>query len=162
MIQPINISHLTIANRSAGANRSWRIGNPFGFSLVEIMVSAAIISIMLVAIVAMVRKGQEFIPLNRHMQFARGIIARTLEQEAYQPENYNNIASGTITETVILDPKTNLQGTFTMTISAQLAQVQGVAIPHKEITAVINWLEPGTPPVTQTVRIVKWVTYLQH
>ena len=143
------------------ANRSWNIGNPFGFSFVEIAVAAAIISIMLVAIVAMVRKGQEWIPLDRHMQFARGIIARTFEKEEFQPENYNNLVSGTTTQTVIIDPKTNLQGTFSMTISPEVAQISGVTVPHKKITAVISWLEPGNP-VTQTVRIVKWVTYLQH
>jgi prepilin-type N-terminal cleavage/methylation domain-containing protein len=142
--------------------RSINTGNPSGFSFVEIMISAAIISIMLVAIVAMVRKGQEWIPLDRHMQFARGIISRTLEKEAYQPDNYNNIVSDTtVTETVILDPKTNLQGTFSITISPETAQISGVTVPHKEITAVISWSEPGNP-VTQTVRIVKWVTYLQH
>jgi prepilin-type N-terminal cleavage/methylation domain-containing protein len=153
---PIKIKRLKREN-----NGSCGISDQRGFSFVEIMVAAALISVMIVAVIAMVRKGSEWIPLNRHMRFARGIIASTMEKQAFQPENYNNCVAGTTTTTEILDPKTNLQGTFTFTINAEVAQVNGVAVPHKEITGVITWVEPGNPD-TQTVRIVKWLTYLQH
>ena len=142
-------------------NRERTLANPLGFSFVEIMVAAMVISVMIISVIAMVRKGSEWIPLNRHMRFARGIIASTMEKQAYQPENYNNCVAGTTTTTEILDPKTNLQGTFSLTITAEIAQVNGVTVPHREITGVITWMEPGNPD-TQTVRIVKWLTFLQH
>lgn len=131
-----------------------------GFSLVEVLIAAMVISIALISVVALIRKSQEWIGLDRHMRSARAIISTTLENQRFQPENYINLVSGTTTQTVILDPKANIQGTYTLTISPEQPTVKGVAIPYREITAVIDWVENGGS--NETVRIKKWLTYLQH
>jgi type II secretory pathway pseudopilin PulG len=134
-----------------------------GFSLVEIIVAAMVISIAFISVVALIRNSQEWIELDRHMRSARAIISRTLENHRFQPENYINLVSGTTTQTVILDPKANIQGTFTITVSPEQPTVNAVAIPHREITAIITWVENGDPVSDiKTVRITKWLTCLQH
>jgi type II secretory pathway pseudopilin PulG len=131
-----------------------------GFSLVEVLVAAMVISLALISVVALTRKSQEWIALDRHMRAARAIISTTLENQRFQPENYINLVSGTATETVTIDSKANIQGTFTVTIGPEQPTVNGVAIPYREITAVINWVENGGS--NESVRIIKWLTYLQR
>jgi type II secretory pathway pseudopilin PulG len=131
-----------------------------GFSLVEVLVAAMVIFVALISIVALIRKSQEWIGLDRHIRSARGIISRTLENQRFQPENYIYLESGTTTDTVILDTKANVQGTFTITISPEQPTVNGVSLPYREITAVINWVENGGS--NETVRIIQWLTYLQR
>ena len=133
--------------------------NNKGFTLVEILVAGVVIALSLFATVAMVRKGQEMIALDKHRRMARGIIERTLEDSDYQPGDYNNLAtitSPTPTDTII-DPKGNIHGSLTVAVGAEQPLINGAAIPYRIITAAITWAELGSAS-NETVSISKWVT----
>jgi len=135
--------------------------NNKGFTLVEILVAGVVIALSLFATVAMVRKGQEMIALDKHRRMARGIIERTLENSQYLPENYNNlvtITSPTPKDTVI-DQKVNIHGNLTVAISAEQPAINGV--PYRVITAAINWAELGSAG-NETVSINKWLADVQR
>jgi prepilin-type N-terminal cleavage/methylation domain-containing protein len=135
-----------------------------GFSLVEVLVAAMVISIALFSVIAMVRKGQELIGLDRHLREARGIIVRTLESPGFQPENYNNILTGSATQLVTIDSHANLKGSCTITINAEQPVVNGVSVPHREIDAIVSWIENSgsNTPHNESVRVVKWLANVQR
>jgi prepilin-type N-terminal cleavage/methylation domain-containing protein len=143
-----------------------RKGACSGFSLVEVLVSAAILSISFVSIVAFIRKGHEQIALDRHRRSARGIIERTLESARFQPESYVLFDSAPAPEITIdaIDPKTGLTGTVTVTVGREQQSMQGAAIPYRPISASVVWNEPSNPDVVspETVRVEKWLTKVQR
>ena len=137
-----------------------------GFSLVEVLVSAAVLSISFVSIVAFIRKGHEQIALDRHRRSARGIIDRTLESARFEPESYVHFDSAPAPETITeaIDPKTGLTGTLTVTVGPEQQSMQGAAIPYRQITASMVWNEPSNPDVVspETVSVEKWLTKVQR
>jgi prepilin-type N-terminal cleavage/methylation domain-containing protein len=138
--------------------------NDRGFSLVEVLVAAAVIALSLFAVVAVVRKGQDMIAIEKHRGMARGIIEQTLEKPPYQPEYYNSlttISSPTATN-VIIDPgmNPNLQGSLTVAVGAEVTTVNSVTAPYRAVTATVTWTESGSP--SQTVTITKWLADVQR
>jgi prepilin-type N-terminal cleavage/methylation domain-containing protein len=139
--------------------------NNRGFTLIEILVAATIISISLVSVVAFVRKGQEMITIDKHRRVARGAVERTLENTQYQPESYNNlppIPAAPITTDIIIDAEMtpNIQGSLVVTIGNEQATVNGNAAPHRAITATMTWTELGGN--SETVSITKWLANVQR
>ena len=130
-----------------------------GYSLVEVLVAAAIITLSLVAVVAFVRKGQEMIVVQKHRAMARGIVEKKLEQRPFQPDNYSEIPNPftTTDSSVIIDSGTtpNLQGTLTVSVSNPKVTATG-AVPYRAVTATVTWTEPGGG--NDTVTVTKWLT----
>jgi prepilin-type N-terminal cleavage/methylation domain-containing protein len=135
-----------------------------GFSLVEVLVAAMIISIAFFSVIAMVRKGQELTGLDRHLREARGIIVRTLESPGFQPENYNNLLAGSTTQLVTIDSHANLKGSFTITVNEEQPVVNGVPAPYREIDAIVSWIENSgsNTSYNESVRVVKWLANVQR
>lgn len=135
--------------------------NHKGFSLVEILVAAAVISLSLFATVIMVRKGQEMINLDKHRRMARGIIERTLENDDYQPANYNGLTTITAPtpKDTVIDPGANIHGSLSVYVGAEQPTINGAAIPYRIITAAITWAEVGSTS-NETVSISKWIAYI--
>jgi hypothetical protein len=136
-----------------------------GLSLVEVLVAAGIITLSLLSTVAFIRKGQEFLTVDKHRRMARSIIERTLENAPYQVENYNNLVttvSPPPATDVIIDPETNphLHGSLTVTVSDEQAGVSGHAAPHRVATASVTWTEPWGGK--DTVSIEQWLTNIQR
>jgi prepilin-type N-terminal cleavage/methylation domain-containing protein len=129
-----------------------------GFSLVEVLVAAAVITLSLVAVVAFVRKGQEMIAIQKHRAMARGIIERTLESGQYQSENYGALVTNTSPTKidVVIQTTPNIGGGLWVAVGAEVTQVNGVDAPHRIVTATVTWPEPGGGD--ETVTIAKWVT----
>jgi prepilin-type N-terminal cleavage/methylation domain-containing protein len=136
-----------------------KIGNK-GFTLVELIVAALVVSVALFAILAMVRKGQEQIALDKHRREARGIIERTLETQQFQPESYNNLVTNTSPTAVTIPIATNISGYLTVAISAEIPAAGSVP-PYRSITANVRWRELGSS-VDETVSIVKWLANVQR
>jgi prepilin-type N-terminal cleavage/methylation domain-containing protein len=88
-----------------------------GFTLVEILVAAAIVSLSVVSVVAFVRKGQEQIALDKHRRTARSIVERTIEDSQYDLYNYPNLVSGAVTRTDTIDGRYTPPLTGTLTVS---------------------------------------------
>ncbi|MBN2036990.1 MAG: type II secretion system protein [Chitinispirillaceae bacterium] len=133
-----------------------------GFTLVEILVAAVVISLSLFATIAMVRKAQELTSLDRHRRAARAIIERTLETPTYTRDAYYGLAAGTQNQNVLIDKRNNLQGTLTVTVGNEqnINGAMGIAIPHKRITMTVTWQErsAANTTTTESVNIEKWVS----
>jgi Tfp pilus assembly protein PilV len=140
--------------------------NEEGFSLVEALVAGGVMALSVVALVVFVRKGQEMLAIDKHRRMARGIIERTLENNQYQPENYNNLvatlATPLATDVVIdEDMEPDPQGLLTQSIGTEQHRVYNTdTVPYREVTATVTWTEPGR--INDTVSIVKWLTNVQR
>lgn len=140
-----------------------------GFSLIEVLIAAAVVGLSLFAVIVMVRKGQELLLLNKHRSEARGIIERTLENSSFDPENYKSLVTKTnpAPQDVIIDSKAGLHGTLTDTVKAEQNQT-GVdpltLIPFREIVLTISWPEnsSGTGTYTETVSVRKRLSNVQR
>jgi hypothetical protein len=109
-----------------------------GFSLVETLVAAAVVSIAVIAVVAVIRKGSEQMVVNKHRGVARAIVDSTLEGPRFYPENYQTIPATIASDVVALTSNLNATRTFTIT-SATIAG----EIPYKDIKVRLQWTEPS-------------------
>jgi hypothetical protein len=103
--------------------------------------------------------------VDKHRRMARSIIERTLENQPYRVENYNNLITTTSpppATDVVIDAETNpgLHGSLTVTVSNERAGVSGLAVRHRVVTAWVNWTEPGGGK--DTVSIEQWLTNIQR
>jgi prepilin-type N-terminal cleavage/methylation domain-containing protein len=133
-----------------------------GFSLVELLVAAAVFSLAIVSVVSMVRKAAELDMLNRHRRAAHSIIERTIESGTYQQANFNNLVAGPTTTTIPnvtidADLPTPLKGTLTITVNVSNPTWSGIAVPQARVTFSVQWTEYGqTSP--ETMSIEKWIS----
>ena len=79
-----------------------------GFTLVEVLVAAAVIALSLFSVVAFVRKGQDQVTLDKHRRMARSIVERTIEDPVYDIVNYPNLTTTDVTRNNLdtIDTKT--------------------------------------------------------
>jgi prepilin-type N-terminal cleavage/methylation domain-containing protein len=133
-----------------------------GFTLIEIIVAAMVLSISIVATVSMVRKAQELSSLDEHRRKARGIIDGVLETTTYQRENYVNLATATTTQAIMIDSSSNLAGTLVTKVGAQQTMSGAWTLPinYRTVTFTVSWNELGASmkSFSDTVRIEKWVS----
>jgi prepilin-type N-terminal cleavage/methylation domain-containing protein len=133
-----------------------------GFSLVEMLVAGAVLAVVILAVVSMVRKAQEIDSLNRHRRAAHSIIERTLESGTYQQINFNNLVNGTTTTpNIVIDPRSNLMGTLTVTVTLQIPGPtwSGIAVPQARVTVTVSWneLRANNQTTAETMSIEKWL-----
>ncbi|MGA2507153.1 MAG: type II secretion system protein [Chitinispirillaceae bacterium] len=134
-----------------------------GFSLVEVLVAAAMVALSLVSVVAFVRKGQDEVAIDRHRRMARGIVERTLENPAYDMINYLNLVTKDSLRTNLdtIDWKTTppLTGNLRVKISDTVTQAvaTGSSFPYRKVTVTMSWYEHiNSNP--DTIRCEKRVT----
>jgi type II secretory pathway pseudopilin PulG len=145
------------------------IRNSKGFSLVETLVAAAVIALSVVAVVSMVRKGQEQMKLDQHRRTARGYLQRMLEDPKFYPENYNGLVTGITTTSIIIDSAAGLNGTLKEQIRGEgnitTGQVPGPPnVPRRRITDTLFWSEraAGNNTYNDTITVEKWVSSVQR
>jgi prepilin-type N-terminal cleavage/methylation domain-containing protein len=119
--------------------------NAHGFSLIEVLVAASVITLSLFSTVAFIRKGQELLMVDKHRRMARSIIGRTLENQPYRVENYNNLITTASSPPAADDER---------------AGISGQVVRHRVVTAWVTWTEPGGGK--DTVSIEQWLTNIQR
>jgi type II secretory pathway pseudopilin PulG len=134
-----------------------------GFSLVEVLVAAAMVALSLVSVVAFVRKGQDQVAVDRHRRMARAVVERTLEDPAYDMSNYLNLVTTDLLRTNLdtIDWKTTppLTGNLRVKISDSVTQavVTGSSFSYRKVTVTMSWNEHiNSNP--DTIRCEKRVT----
>ena len=127
-----------------------------GFTLVELLVASAVVSIAILSVIAFIRKGEDLAMLDRHRRAAHGIVERTLESIQYLPSNYNNLQTGVkVTNNVVIDESVKLLGTLRDSVSSEMVNsFNGYNIPYRKVIATVIWKEDDTV----SVRSEKWVT----
>ena len=124
--------------------------NTKGFSLVEILVAAAVVCLAVFAVVAVVRKGQEQMWVEKHRRVARAMIDTILEAPKYSPGNYASILKDTTSDSVALD--TYLKAGRRVAIDSQ----NDSGVVYRRIRASLRWREPGAG-ASDSVAMEKWV-----
>lgn len=139
-----------------------------GFTLVEILVAASLLSIAIVAIVGMVRKAWDIEMDNLHRRQARTLIVNQLESQKYDYTSYSALYNEcptphTDTTIVTIDPRGG--NPLTGKLIIQLTRDAGLtitatnggakAIPRVIVNMTVQWEEPG---YTDQVSIEKWIS----
>ena len=119
--------------------------NRKGFTLVELLVSATIGLLCIVAIVAMLRKGREIDINDRYRRLARSIIAAEFEAPLFDLGHTpydtlkTKIGSSERDRTVTID---NITGPLTVTIGAEntFPAYDGDALVYIPVTITVSWI----------------------
>jgi competence protein ComGC len=134
-----------------------------GFSLVEVLVSAAILIVLIFAVIAAVRKGRELQMDDGHRRSARVLIHSKLET-IYDFRNFNtDFVNDSFSDT--LDSRTGnpvvAKGFVTVVNDTPLiGPGGGTPVPRKKITITVKWSETGlsaSDKVTDSIQISKWI-----
>lgn len=132
---------------------------PRGFSIVEVLVSAAILGIAVVAIVAMVRKGGDLQAEGNYRRKARTAITARFET-LYNHENYPVIAAGENDSTITFGAGAggdSLVGTLHTTIVSEALTVSATPnIPVQKVTIVLAW--DTFDGERDSISMTKWIS----
>lgn len=141
--------------------------NAKAFSLVETLVAAAVMSLSVVAIIAMIRSGETQVQLNRHRRTARGIVEHLYESPLYSsPHLYNGLVTGSVGPT---PADTTIKGTsYTRAINIDatetVATYSGVTVKYRNAVFTISWTENAgaTDSHAESVSVTKLLTNAQY
>lgn len=132
-------------------------GNNRGFSIIEVLISAAILSIAVTAIVTVVRKGRDIQMADKHRREARAILNARFEN-MYADGSYESIQVGTSHDSVIIDERPEgvpLMGELTESVEEVNVSVSGTQIPTRQVTLSLIWNDVGIE--MDSISMVKWV-----
>jgi prepilin-type N-terminal cleavage/methylation domain-containing protein len=137
-----------------------------GFTLVEVLVSALLVTICLSAVAVVTRVGSQLqVSDNNHRQ-ARGILRSVFEDE-YNYRQYASIPDSSSQAGIVnIDPRDGnvLQGALTRTsVSDSVLSANGTMVPVKIITLTLKWDEGGAGQQadTQMVTMYKILAAIQ-
>jgi len=132
---------------------------PQGFSLAELLVSVAIFSITVIAIVSVLRSGSELSVTDGHRKRARAVMDSCLESASYQPSNSANLAN--VGRSVLIDARDpgnagdDLTGSLGITVAVVTDNSTGTQVEYKRVTLSVSWPEPEA---VQTLTLEKIIT----
>lgn len=140
------MSYLARQQRTISSKRSFYRG----FSLVETLVAAAVVCIAVVSVVAIVRKGQEQMYVEKHRRTARAIADTTLEGSRFCPANFSAIPTAIADDFPLLESNVPARRLYSI-VSGTMAGVD-----YKKITVKVRWTEPsvGTKDSVEISRLV--------
>ena len=122
-----------------------------GFTLVESLTSAAILSIAIIAIITVIRRGREFDISAAYRMRARAVIDSCFEDTSYAPGNY---ASFVNRANVQLDLFPGVR--CRLDITGAENEITGPDHPpHKRVRARVRW---DVPEGTDAVILEKWIS----
>jgi len=152
-----------------------RLHTPRGFTLVEVLVSAAVLLVGVLGLVAVLVKAGELEVSDRHRRRARELIDSCMEQWTVMPtcdfDSIPPILPPSCTTVVIddRDPNTDaddLTGWLTIDTSSvnlypdDLGPPSVVSVPYRRVRITVNWVNPAAAQ-HDTMMMEKWVTDLQ-
>lgn len=133
------------------------LGSNRGFSIIEILISAAILSVAIIAIVTIVRKGRDIQIADKHRQEARAILNARFES-IYGNGSYGSIQPGTSDTIVVIDERPEgvpLTGVLTSTVVQVNVDVSGTRIPTRQVTLSLVWDDFESE--SDTITMEKWL-----
>jgi hypothetical protein len=108
---------------------------------VEVIVAAAVVSLSVIIVIAVVRKGQEQMWSDQHRRAARAVVDTTLEGSRFLPRNIATVPTTIADVSCTLDVKTKMPvGVLSVTVTPD--SVGGVK--YDSICAKVKWTEPGS------------------
>src|SRR5512137_2385808 len=116
-----------------------------GFSLAELLISVAIFSITVIAIVSVLRSGSELSTTDGHRKRARAVMDSCFESASYQPSNYTNLAN--VARSVLIDARDegnagdDLTGSLRITVAVVTDNSAGSSVEYKRVTLSVSWQE---------------------
>ena len=135
-----------------------------GFTLIEMLVSATIVMLCIIAIVAMLRKGREIDINDKYRRLARAIVVTEYENPKYHHSQYSNLRTPIIKDsTVIIDDRgadSDITGVLRTAISAEatITSLTGTAVPYIPVIISIAW---ETVDGKDTISISKYISEAQ-
>ncbi len=129
--------------------------NQKGFTLVELLTSALILTIAIVAIVSVVRKGRDMQIVDYHRRLARTIIQKELEQKF----DYRSFPGPVtvVNDSVVIDENQGMQLKAHMsgTVSEDTITVSSTNMMIKKIAITLSWQEVDGS--SESVTLSKWL-----
>jgi Tfp pilus assembly protein PilE len=109
-----------------------------GVTLVELLVGVIVLTLAILAIIAVVTKGRELQVTDNHRRQARAIIDSLMEAK-YDDRDYALISDTTVGRTHTLGP--GFAAMITEDVADQTLTVAGDAFPVKVVTITVRWNE---------------------
>lgn len=131
-----------------------------GFTLVEILVAAAILVIVIVAAITALRKGAELEVSDNHRRAARALATSVLERN-FNYSQYYLVNAGTVVypnDTIDLRNGTaplRADVVRSVVVLDTLRNVSGKNIPVQKVTVTVKWQEPGSG--VDSILVEKWL-----
>jgi prepilin-type N-terminal cleavage/methylation domain-containing protein len=131
-----------------------------GFTLVEMLTSAAILAIAVVALVAVVRTGRELEVTDLHRRRARALVDSVLEDPVYHYTNPNVMPpiDSVPGVPVVIDPRDldDDHDDLIGTLWVHIIDEQSTPIQHKQVIAAVRWREPeGMDTIVMEKRVAR-------
>jgi hypothetical protein len=121
-----------------------------GFTLTEILVASGVVCLAAIAVIAVVRKGQEQLWIDQHRRTARAIVDTILEAPRFSPANFGFIKDSFGTGTYQLE--SNLQAKDTVRITSETDS----GVPYKKIRVKLQWVELASGDI-DSIAMERWV-----
>lgn len=132
-----------------------------GYTIVELLVAAIILTVAIASIVAVVSKGRTLDISDKHRRQARSIIDGIMEKQ-FNDKDYNLISSAmNDSYDMPLDPRENVPLPATVSIAVDDDDpdlyVSGSDIPVKKVTISVTWRTEPDNETPETISISKWI-----
>jgi type II secretory pathway pseudopilin PulG len=146
--------------KSIGASIASR-GAQDGYSLVEIMVAAIVMSIAFIALFAIIRSGRAIDIEELHRRRARAVIDSCFETAGLSYTNYSDLADEQVADAEVeIDPANpTVGGTLDIFVGEETTVTASADtdIAFKPVTVTVTWSESGTD---KSISITKRISEL--
>jgi prepilin-type N-terminal cleavage/methylation domain-containing protein len=125
-----------------------------GFTLVEVLVAAAVLVIIIAAAIAALRKGVELEVSDNHRREARTLLHAVLERDF----DYRNYATVNICDSIYndtLDRGSGLLADVRTVVTMDSTMYSGQNISLKKVIITVSWQEPAAD--NESIRMEKWL-----
>lgn len=130
-----------------------------GFTLVEILVSAVIVMLCIVVIVAMLRKGREIDINDRYRRLAKAVITAEFETPKLHYSNWDDLHDNYLNTTTVLNDviidKRGAESDITGDLTTTIGNTDNIAgVVYIPVTINLSWQTvEGNDAITLTKRI---------
>ncbi|MBN1982872.1 MAG: type II secretion system protein [Chitinivibrionales bacterium] len=132
-----------------------------GYSLVELLVAAVILTLIIAVVVASIRKGSEIDVADNYRRQARALIINLMETD-FNHRNFNTLQQENVTIPVSLSNQNGHQigATIQRSVVGNFMVVTGTTFPVWEIDITVRWPIPAVPNQNEMITLRKVITYV--